>query len=201
VTAAAEESNHSVADAAVADSSSSVPAESPASAPADDGSSIDRTNLGLKSIGRSLYPSASYFNHSCEPNCEVFETGSILSIHPTRDIAEGDEVTIAYIDTKQTLHARRQQLHDTYFFHCQCTRCVREEATDTTGGGEEETVVEEAEKARLSYVEKQGGRERSKKRNGKLKKKKLPIKYHGDTTVSTLSERLDKLQLQSDNPT
>ena len=53
----------------------------------------------------------------------------------------------------------------------------------------------ESEQARLSYVEKQGGRERSKKRNAKLKKKKLPIKYHGDSTVTTLTERLDKVQL------
>ena len=57
----------------------------------------------------------------------MFETGSILTIHPTRDIQSGDEVTIAYIDTKQTLQARRKQLQTTYFFHCQCTRCVREE--------------------------------------------------------------------------
>ena len=193
----AEESKHSSADAATTDSGSAETSDVPASVQPDESSTIDRTNLGLKSIGRSLYPSASYFNHSCEPNCEVFETGSILTIHPTRDIVAGEEVTIAYIDTKQTLRARRKQLQLTYFFHCRCTRCVREEALDKGDGGEE--GEEEAEKARISYAEKQGGR--YKKRNVKQKKKKLPIKYHGDTTVTTLSERLDKLQLQPDNYT
>ena len=159
-------------------------------------SSIDKLNLGLKSIGRSLYPSASYFNHSCEPNCEVFETGSVLAVHPTRDIVKGEEVTIAYIDTKQTLHERRKQLHNTYFFQCQCTRCVREEAADTATkaaeGGDEEV-----EKARVSYVEKQGGRDRSKKKNAKLKKKKLAVKYQqaDDTAVTTVSEQVDNLRL------
>ena len=192
----AEESKHSAPDTAEVDGSSSETTDTTASGPSDESSSIDRSNLGLKSIGRSLYPSASFFNHSCEPNCEVFETGSILSIHPTRDIRAGEEVTIAYIDTHQPLTARRKQLQVTYFFHCQCTRCVREEAADTARGGEE--VDEEVDRARVSYVEKQGGRERSRKRNAKLKKKKLTIKYHADTTatVSTLSEGLDKLQLQ-----
>ena len=188
-----EESKHSALDAAPLDSSGGETADIPTPVPSEDSSSIDRTNLGLKSIGRSLYPSASYFNHSCEPNCEVFETGSILTIHPTRNIQAGEEVTIAYIDTHQPLSARRKQLQTTYFFHCQCTRCAREEAADTAGG--EEEGEEELETARVSYVEKQGGRERSKKRNAKLKKKKLPTKHHVDTAVTTLTERLDRLQL------
>ena len=189
----AEESKQSAPDTAAVDSETTDTADTVAS---DDGSTIDRSNLGLKSIGRSLYPSASYFNHSCEPNCEVFETGSILTIHPTRDIQAGQEVTIAYIDTKQTLHARRKQLQTTYFFHCQCTRCVREEAADMGSGGCDGEGEEEMERSRLSYVEKQGGKERSKKRNAKLKKKKLPIKYsHTGGTVPAITERLDKLHL------
>ena len=190
-----EESKQSAPDTTAADNGSSETTADTMSASIEADGSIDRSNLGLKSIGRSLYPSASYFNHSCEPNCEVFETGSILTIHPTRDIEQGDEVTIAYIDTKQSLAARRKQLLATYFFHCQCTRCVREEAADGAGGGAGEGE-EEVEKARVSYVDKQGGRERHRKRNAKLKKKKLQTKYpHNDTSVTTISGRLDKLQL------
>ena len=188
-----EESKEPSADTAPpSDSASSGSTDAASAAQPDDASAIDRSNLGLKSIGRSLYPSASYFNHSCEPNCEVFETGSILTIHPTRDIAQGDEVTIAYIDTQQPLHSRRQQLQATYFFHCLCTRCEREEATDAGGGGAEAEEGEEAERARVSYVEKQGGR--YKKRNAKPTKKRAPTKY-GDTSVSSLSDALDKLQV------
>ena len=198
MSAQAEESKHTAVNTTSTADSSDETTDTSATVPSDDSSSIDRSNLGLKSIGRSLYPTASYFNHSCQPNCEVFETGSLLSIHPTRDIVAGEEVTIAYIDTQQPLRTRRQQLQTTYFFHCQCVRCVREEVTDTEGaGGGEEGEVAEVEVARVSYVEKQGGRERGKKRNAKPKKKKMAVKYHtADSTVSTVSERLDRLHLQ-----
>ena len=136
-------------------------------------SSVDRDNLGLKSIGRSLYPSASYFNHSCEPNCEVFETGSILQVCARSDIAEGDEVTISYIDTQQRLRDRRLALQETYFFHCRCARCVREEAVEE---GKAEEGDEDAAPA-PSYAT-EARRKRSRKRNVRLKRKKVEATYH-----------------------
>lgn len=144
-------------------------------------SKVDKDNLGLKSIGRSLYPSASYFNHSCQPNCEVFETGSVLQVCAKTDIAEGDEVTIAYIDINQRLHDRRKQLFDTYFFHCQCLRCQREEAA---GDG-----VEGERIPPLSYTT-EAKRKKHRKRNARPKKKKIEPKYHDDT-----ADAMSKLSL------
>ena len=174
------------------DPSSSSPPNPPSVLP----SSVDRDNLGLKSIGRSLYPSASYFNHSCEPNCEVFETGSILQVCAKEDIAEGDEVTISYIDTQQRLRDRRLALQDTYFFHCQCTRCTREEAVEEGKAEEGEDVVQPAP----SYTS-EARRKKSRKRNVRLKKKKLEPVYHPTTPPAaahdTATLGLEQLRLSS----
>jgi hypothetical protein len=53
-------------------------------------SAFDSNNFGIWSakgevLGRSIYPRASYFNHSCDPNCYTERKGPILFI-----VAEGD---------------------------------------------------------------------------------------------------------------
>ena len=162
-------------------------------------STVDRENLGLRSIGRSLYPSASYLNHSCEPNCEVFETGSILQVCAKADIAEGDEVTISYIDTNQRLRERRRQLLETYFFTCQCTRCAREEAREE---GKEEESDDAPPTVAPSYAS-EARRKKSRKRGARLKKKKIEAKFHSPpqpqpqagSPPSVADLRLERLQL------
>eukprot|EP00741_Cyanophora_paradoxa_P003903 tig00000737_g3797.t1 len=100
-----------------------------------------------------LYPYASYFNHSCEPN--LYRTGHLcasdadsgsgeagpaappapstpearrilnlgLRMRALRPVAEGEEVCTAYIDCDQSAEARVKDLEDRFFFRCRCRRC------------------------------------------------------------------------------
>ena len=93
-------------------------------------SRIECNNFGLwtrsqsnNCYGRSLYCHASYFNHSCSPNCEVHITGSFLSIYTLKKIEIGEELTIKYIDTNIPRSARNQKLQSDYRFSCECLRC------------------------------------------------------------------------------
>eukprot|EP01089_Gocevia_fonbrunei_P020741 TRINITY_DN7795_c0_g1_i1.p1 TRINITY_DN7795_c0_g1~~TRINITY_DN7795_c0_g1_i1.p1 ORF type:complete len:480 (-),score=91.79 TRINITY_DN7795_c0_g1_i1:17-1456(-) len=75
-------------------------------------------------IGLGLYPEASFFNHSCAPNC-VYSTilnGDYIFVRAIRDIKAGEEICHSYIDLYLTCRERRQQLEN-YLFDCQCERC------------------------------------------------------------------------------
>ncbi|KAI9341963.1 hypothetical protein BDR26DRAFT_859859 [Obelidium mucronatum] len=77
-------------------------------------------------IGRALYPFASYFNHSCDPNCEPIQDQIHLTFKTRRRIEAGEELTIAYMDTNVPLASRRSALLQDYFFECCCDRCLLE---------------------------------------------------------------------------
>ena len=200
-----ESASSSASSSSAASSSPSSPSQSVSSS--SSATVIDRENLGHRSIGRSLYPSASFFNHSCRPNCEVFETGSVLSVHAQRDVSLGEELSIAYIDCNQRLRARRQQLQQTYFFHCRCDRCSREEQLEA---GQAQQDASEAD-VPISYDRQQGGRERGRKRNARLKRKKIQAKKQQSpeaaagqqagtadaVSVQTVQEALNSLHLSS----
>jgi hypothetical protein len=83
-------------------------------------------------LGRALYPHASFFNHSCAPNCEAVQTPG-TAVDPPRvelvvraPVAAGTELCVHYIDCDAPVAARRTELLRAYRFVCQCDRCVRE---------------------------------------------------------------------------
>jgi SET domain-containing protein len=43
-----------------------------------------------------------------------------------QDIAEGEEITISYVDPEWPGHLRRDTLKRDYGFECHCPRCVEE---------------------------------------------------------------------------
>lgn len=90
-------------------------------------------------IGRSIYPSASYFNHSCSP---VLRHGKQMNAYRRVDqrlvglyrplifttdaqVNSGTEMTITYIDDgpDRPTCARRRELRENYYFECGCERC------------------------------------------------------------------------------
>ncbi|TPX33633.1 hypothetical protein SmJEL517_g03512 [Synchytrium microbalum] len=75
--------------------------------------------------GRAIAPHLSYFNHSCDPNCDV-KGGSIMTVTANRDIVEGEPLTITYIETNAPVSARRAKLLEDYHFTCGCPRCETE---------------------------------------------------------------------------
>nr|CCC89425.1 conserved hypothetical protein [Trypanosoma congolense IL3000] len=73
-------------------------------------------------VGQALHATTitSYFNHSCSPNCAI--QGEFIVT--TRVIAAGEELTISYMPQLYwPVALRREELANTYYFHCSCERC------------------------------------------------------------------------------
>jgi hypothetical protein len=86
---------------------------------------------GEEYMGYALYPDASYFNHSCEPNLAKRRQGRQWNFWAAREIAEGEECCISYLggDEKALdVYERRARLREVWGFECSCVRCVREAA-------------------------------------------------------------------------
>lgn len=81
--------------------------------------------LGKKSrdyCGVGLWILASFVNHSCSPNARRLHIGDCVSIHASRDIKAGEEITFAYFDVLLPLKKRRE-LSRRWGFSCNCKRC------------------------------------------------------------------------------
>lgn len=77
-------------------------------------------------LGFGVYPSASFFNHSCEPNIIKKRINNQLHFVTLRDIKKNEELCIDYGNyLNETFEVRRKQLNE-WFFLCGCTRCQRE---------------------------------------------------------------------------
>ncbi|ETO85256.1 hypothetical protein F442_00940 [Phytophthora nicotianae P10297] len=71
-----------------------------------------------------LFPICGLINHSCQPNCTWSNAGeSIMEVRALRDIKEGEEITLSYIDIDKERSERQKELRDTKHFDCQCERC------------------------------------------------------------------------------
>lgn len=76
-------------------------------------------------LGLSLHPSASFFNHSCIPNCYSEWSGIRLVFKALYPIPAGSELTISYIDAHASTRKRKEELKNAYYFGCICARCVK----------------------------------------------------------------------------
>lgn len=81
---------------------------------------------GGPTIGHGCFLSAAVFNHSCDPNCFATSGASTLRIETQQAVAQGEELTIAYVDTNLPRTARQKHLRACYHFDCACARCVLE---------------------------------------------------------------------------
>lgn len=86
----------------------------------------------LNDVGIGLYQVSSYFNHSCDPNAiQTFDDNSVeMSIKALRDIQEGEEIFISYIDLFYPTYWRKKELYKTYNFFCNCSRCLSPDNND-----------------------------------------------------------------------
>jgi len=81
-------------------------------------------------FGWGIYISASFFNHSCDPNVRKEALGRGYVFYTARDVEAGEELCISYIGGEcatQGLEERRKSLKESWFFECACVRCVTEE--------------------------------------------------------------------------
>ncbi|KAK0272154.1 Histone-lysine N-methyltransferase set-6 [Friedmanniomyces endolithicus] len=93
---------------------------------------------GEEYMGYGVYPSASYFNHSCRPNVAKQRIDNAWKFWVTEDVRQGEELCISYLggDEKDlNVRQRRGHLWEVWGFVCECVRCQRE-------GGASQTVDE-----------------------------------------------------------
>jgi hypothetical protein len=93
----------------------------------------DSHKLQCSTSGQGIYTIGCLFNHSCDPNLQVLycdENDETLVATCLRDIAAGEELCISYINESMPYAERQQQLYEHYLFHCTCTKCVAEGATE-----------------------------------------------------------------------
>jgi hypothetical protein len=84
---------------------------------------------GEEYMGYSLYPEASYFNHSCLPSISKVRVGRTWQFRTAREVVEGEQLCITYLggDEKDlTVEERRQRLKGVWGFECMCERCRNE---------------------------------------------------------------------------
>jgi hypothetical protein len=84
--------------------------------------------------GSALYLMPSMLNHSCDPNVDAvwIDGDATLTLRARRDVDEGEQLTITYIDADSPVSARRQRLEHAYGFVCACERCVEEAEDDVS---------------------------------------------------------------------
>ncbi|KAG7365540.1 cupin-like domain containing protein [Nitzschia inconspicua] len=96
--------------------------------------------------GTAHFTVATKMNHSCQPNVIVlYKTRGWGKDHPLvaycvalRDIAEGEELTICYIDSNDEVEKRQADLAN-YGFACSCEKCQSDLSSLELKGKEPET--------------------------------------------------------------
>jgi hypothetical protein len=80
-------------------------------------------------LGYGVWPEASFFNHSCQPNVRKERIGRQWTFSASQDVVEGDELCITYLGGEEKdldVIRRREKLRDEWGFICYCKRCVEE---------------------------------------------------------------------------
>ncbi|XP_045811939.1 histone-lysine N-methyltransferase ATXR4 isoform X1 [Trifolium pratense] len=76
-------------------------------------------------VGNAVYILPSFYNHDCDPNAHIIWIDSaVAKLKTLRDIDEGEELRICYIDTSMDRDARQELLFRGFGFHCNCSRCL-----------------------------------------------------------------------------
>ncbi|KAI3446389.1 hypothetical protein Pfo_003054 [Paulownia fortunei] len=76
-------------------------------------------------VGNAVYVLPSLYNHDCDPNVNILWIENVdAKIKALRDIEEGEELRICYIDASMDYDARQTILYEGFGFRCNCLRCV-----------------------------------------------------------------------------
>lgn len=111
----------------------------------------------LSAFDNGIHHFASFYNHSCEPNCEVRSIHN-LEIVASRDIAAGEELCISYFDADflaYPVEPRRSHLERGWGSPCLCGRCVEEVRQPNRATCDQ---VHEFDQAMTSHAESNGFR-------------------------------------------
>uniref|UniRef100_A0A8C4FBZ5 [histone H3]-lysine(4) N-trimethyltransferase n=1 Tax=Dicentrarchus labrax TaxID=13489 RepID=A0A8C4FBZ5_DICLA len=91
---------------------------------------------GLQAVGVGLFPNLCLVNHNCWPNCTVIlnhgnQSAVSSALHSQRrielraleKIAEGEELTVSYVDFLSLSADRQKKLKENFHFDCTCEHC------------------------------------------------------------------------------
>ncbi|ORX55161.1 SET domain-containing protein [Hesseltinella vesiculosa] len=100
--------------------------EQPTSGSSDDNCEEDKVTDDLELLGYGIYPSAVYFNHSCDANVTKVRHGHLMYFYAKQPISKGEEACISYGNVQAPVQERQQRLLYHYHFLCACRRCAQE---------------------------------------------------------------------------
>ncbi|GAA5997524.1 hypothetical protein JCM5350_002718 [Sporobolomyces pararoseus] len=89
---------------------------------------VFRTNamqLGPQSSKGGIFVEGSRFNHSCRPNVQRHweEEQGVEWFILSHDVKKGEELCIAYQETRASRETRRERLWEGFGFECNCSAC------------------------------------------------------------------------------
>ena len=94
--------------------------------------------------GSGLWIMPSYINHSCWPNSVRSFLGNLLIVRAARDIPEGEEISINYIENESGVQERQKAFYSEWGFNCKCTFCEIEAAEPQKVQDKRQELVEKA---------------------------------------------------------
>ncbi|XP_076020234.1 histone-lysine N-methyltransferase Smyd1-like [Genypterus blacodes] len=80
---------------------------------------------GLQAVGVGLFPNLCLVNHDCWPNCTVILNHGKIELRALSPIAEGEELTVSYVDFLKLSAERQQELKEHFHFDCTCEHCTQ----------------------------------------------------------------------------
>ncbi|KAK1282501.1 Histone-lysine N-methyltransferase ATXR4 [Acorus calamus] len=79
-------------------------------------------------VGNAVYMLPSFYNHDCDPNAHIIWIDNAdAKLKALRDIEEGEELRICYIDASMDHDARKTLLLEGFGFQCCCPRCMADD--------------------------------------------------------------------------
>ncbi|KAJ7971399.1 histone-lysine N-methyltransferase ATXR4-like [Quillaja saponaria] len=76
-------------------------------------------------VGNAIYMLPSFYNHDCDPNAHIiWIENADAKLKALRDVKEGEELRICYIDASMDQEARQELLFQGFGFQCSCSRCL-----------------------------------------------------------------------------
>lgn len=84
----------------------------------------------------AIFPETSRLNHDCAPNAQYVIDAEMLThtVHTTRDVRKGEEITIAYTSPLEKADVRREHMREGFGFECTCARCTDIASSDAILG-------------------------------------------------------------------
>eukprot|EP00064_Thunnus_orientalis_P014419 superscaffoldBa00002496_g14463 len=100
---------------------------------------------GLQAVGVGVFPNLCLVNHDCWPNCTVILNHGKIELRALGKIAEGEELTVSYVDFLNLTEERQRLLKTQYFFDCTCEHCKNHIKDDLKLAGREQDGVKPSE--------------------------------------------------------